>query len=51
LIIQQAADKVTQTLIVPEIGMSFESEKVAFDMYNTYADKVGFSIRKSDTKK
>ena len=44
------ADKVTQTLIVPEIGMSFESEKVAFDMYNTYADKVGFSIRKSHSK-
>ena len=31
--------------------MSFESEKAAFDMYNTYAGKVGFSIRKSDTKK
>ena len=51
MIIQQAADKVTQTLIVPEIGMSFESEKATFDMYNTYAGKVGFSIRKSDIKK
>ena len=45
------ADKVTQTLIVPEVGMSFESEKSAYNMYNTYAGKVGFSIRKSDIKK
>ena len=45
------ADKVTQTLIVPEVGMSFESEKAAYIMYNTYADKIGFSIRKSDVKK
>jgi hypothetical protein len=29
--------------------MSFESEEEAYDMYNTYAGKVGFSIRKSDT--
>ena len=45
------ADKVTQTLIVPEVGMSFESEKAAYIMYNTYAGKIGFSIRKSDVKK
>ena len=51
MIIQQAADKVTQTLIVPEVGMSFESEKAAYIMYNTYAGKIGFSIRKSDVKK
>ena len=40
-----------KTLIVPEVGMAFQSAKKAFDMYNTYAGKVGFSIRKSDTKK
>ena len=45
------ADKVTQTLIVPEVGMSFESEKAAWTMYNTYAGKVGFNIKKSDVKK
>ena len=45
------ADKVTQTLIIPEVGMSFESEKAAWTMYNTYAGKVGFIIRKSDVKK
>ena len=45
------ADKVTQTPIIPKVGMSFESEKAAWTMYNTYAGKVWFSIRKSDTKK
>lgn len=37
-------NKVGQTLIVPEIGMTFDSENNAYDMYNTYAGKVGFSI-------
>jgi zinc finger SWIM domain-containing protein 3 len=37
-------------MIVPEVGMSFESGENAYEMYNTYAGKVGFSIRKSDTK-
>ena len=45
------ADKVTQTLFIPEVGMSFESEKAAWTMYNTYAGKVGFNIKKSDVKK
>ncbi|KAJ1263534.1 hypothetical protein BS78_09G192900 [Paspalum vaginatum] len=39
--------KVKSTLIVSEIGMSFESDKQAYDMYNHYASKVGFSIRRS----
>jgi zinc finger SWIM domain-containing protein 3 len=38
-------------MIVPEVGMSFESGENAYEMYNTYAGKVGFSIRKSDTKR
>ena len=33
-------DKIGQALIVPEVGMAFDS----------YAGKVGFSIRKSHTK-
>ena len=37
-------------MIIYEVGMSFESEKEAYEMYNTYAGKVGFSIRKSHTK-
>ena len=51
LIIQHVANKVGQTLIVPEVGMSFESKQKAYDMYNTYAGKIGFSIRKSDIKR
>jgi hypothetical protein len=38
-------------LIVPEVGMALESEGKAYMMYNTYVDKVGFSIRKSMTKR
>jgi hypothetical protein len=30
--------------------MAFQSEDDAYDMYNTYAEKVGFSIKKSTTK-
>lgn len=39
-----------QNLIVPQVGMSFESEHDAYEMYNTYAGKVGFSVRRSTTK-
>jgi zinc finger SWIM domain-containing protein 3 len=31
--------------------MTFESEEDAYEMYNTYAGKVGFSVRRSDTKR
>jgi hypothetical protein len=44
------ADKIKQTLIVPKVGMAFESEDNAYEMYNTYAGITGFSIRKSTTK-
>ena len=43
-------DKIGQALIIPEVGMAFDSEEKAYEMYNTYAGKVGFSIRKSKTK-
>src|SRR5215216_3484975 len=39
-----------QTLIVPEVGKTYDPEEAAYDMYNTYAGKVGFSIRKNQTK-
>nr|XP_034599340.1 protein FAR1-RELATED SEQUENCE 5-like [Setaria viridis]XP_034599341.1 protein FAR1-RELATED SEQUENCE 5-like [Setaria viridis] len=45
------ADKVVQPMIVPKVGMAFESEDKAYEMYNTYAGKIGFSIRKSHTKR
>ncbi|KAI3937700.1 hypothetical protein MKW92_044873 [Papaver armeniacum] len=34
---------------VPEIGMKFDSEELAYDYYNHYARNVGFSIRKDST--
>jgi zinc finger SWIM domain-containing protein 3 len=40
-----------ETLTVPEVGMAFDSEEKAYDMYNTYAQHIGFSIRKSHTKR
>ena len=43
-------DKVGQSLIVPQVGMTFESEDKAVDMYNTYAGIIGFSLRKSHSK-
>ncbi|XP_072150581.1 protein FAR1-RELATED SEQUENCE 5-like [Setaria viridis] len=45
------ADEVVQPMIVPKVGMAFESEDKAYEMYNTYAGKIGFSIRKSHTKR
>ena len=44
-------DDAEPTVIVPQIGMSFDPKKNAYDMYNTYAGQVGFSIRKHDTKR
>nr|XP_034590400.1 protein FAR1-RELATED SEQUENCE 5-like [Setaria viridis] len=44
-------DKNGQPLIAPEVGMAFDSEDKAYEMYNNYAGKVGFSIRKSHTKR
>ena len=36
--------------IVPHVGMSFKSENDAYQMYNAYARRIGFSIRKSTTR-
>jgi hypothetical protein len=44
-------DKHGQTVVVPKVGMTFESEKDAYEMYNTYAEQIGFSIRKNDTNR
>ncbi|KAL6888293.1 hypothetical protein ACP4OV_009319 [Aristida adscensionis] len=35
---------------VPKVGMIFDTEKKAYDFYNSYARSVGFSIRKCHTK-
>jgi zinc finger SWIM domain-containing protein 3 len=49
-VIQQVTNKIGQTLIVPKVGMTFESKDHAYEMYNNYAGKIGFSITKSTTK-
>ena len=46
----RSVDKSGQNLIPSKVGMSFESEKKVYEMYNTYAGQVGFSVRKSRTK-
>ena len=45
------ANDVGQNVVLPEVGMTFQSEEDAYHMYNTYAGKVGFNIRKSDIKR
>ncbi|XP_028098221.1 uncharacterized protein LOC114297944 [Camellia sinensis] len=35
----------------PKVGMPFDSEQAAYDFYNTYGGKVGFSIRKAYANK
>ncbi|XP_060973319.1 protein FAR1-RELATED SEQUENCE 5-like isoform X2 [Cannabis sativa] len=37
--------------VIPKVGMEFETEEEAYDFYNSYAYKVGFSIRKSKGQK
>ncbi|KAG2573430.1 hypothetical protein PVAP13_7KG235610 [Panicum virgatum] len=46
----EVVHEIGQALIVPEVGMAFDSEDKAWEMYNTYAGKVGFSVRKSHSK-
>jgi len=50
-IVLQAVDKIGKTLITSEVGMTFQSEDKAYEMYDTYVDKDGFSIRKSYIKR
>ncbi|XP_019460155.1 PREDICTED: protein FAR1-RELATED SEQUENCE 5-like [Lupinus angustifolius] len=33
--------------IIPKLGLEFETEDAAYDFYNSYAYRVGFSVRKS----
>lgn len=35
---------------IPKVGMTFESEDQAYEFYNYYAGKIGFSIRKSHSR-
>lgn len=46
-----AVDDGHRQVKVPQVGMAFKSEEDAYDMYNSYAGKIGFSIRKSWTRR
>ena len=46
----RSVDKSGQILIPSKVGMSFESDEKAHEMYNTYAGQIGFSVRNSKTK-
>jgi hypothetical protein len=37
-------------VVIPKVGMSFKLEDDAYEMYNSYAERVGFSIRKWTTR-
>ncbi|KAM0828464.1 hypothetical protein ACQ4PT_067526 [Festuca glaucescens] len=43
-------DNNSESLKVPKVGMAFKSEEDAYEFYNEYAGKIGFSIRKSHSK-
>jgi hypothetical protein len=43
-------DKDVQTVGAPEVRMTFEYEKDAYEMYNTYTEQIGFNIKKSNIK-
>jgi hypothetical protein len=52
LLVQKMTDEVVQPMVaVSKVGMYFELEEKAYEMYNTYASKIGFSVRKSYTKR
>jgi hypothetical protein len=46
----QVDDNSSESLKVPKVGMVFKSEEDAYEFYNEYAGKIGFSIRKSHSK-
>jgi hypothetical protein len=37
-------------VVIPKVEMSFKLEDDAYEMYNSYAESVGFSIRKWTTR-
>uniref|UniRef100_A0A453MZR4 FAR1 domain-containing protein n=1 Tax=Aegilops tauschii subsp. strangulata TaxID=200361 RepID=A0A453MZR4_AEGTS len=43
--IRKYADKPTENVVKPEIGMSFDSLGEAYDFYNLYSWELGFGIR------
>ena len=43
--IRRYADKPTESVVKPQIGMSFDSLGEAYDFYNLYSWELGFGIR------
>jgi hypothetical protein len=48
--IQQVNNSISRTSVVPKVGMAFDSEDTAYDMYNNYGGEIEFTIRKSTTR-
>ncbi|KAJ4791674.1 Protein FAR1-RELATED SEQUENCE 5 [Rhynchospora pubera] len=46
-----APDETSLSKLLPEVGMEFETEDKAYEFYNRYAGHVGFSVRKSTSRK
>jgi zinc finger SWIM domain-containing protein 3 len=46
----EVEDTNVTSAIIPKVGMSFKSEEEAYEFYNNYAGKMGFSIRNSHSK-
>jgi hypothetical protein len=46
----QVHDTNSESLLVPKVGMAFKSEEDAYQFYNIYVGKIGFSIRMSHSK-
>jgi hypothetical protein len=45
-------DEVVQPMVaVSKVGMYLQLEEKAYEMYNTYVGKIGFSVRKRYTKR
>jgi hypothetical protein len=36
---------------VPELGMVFSSEEEAYEFYKSYADEIGFNVRKGKVQR
>jgi hypothetical protein len=49
IFVQVVVDKYVE--MAPKVVMNFDCEEKAYEMYNTYAGLVGFSVRKSKTKR
>jgi hypothetical protein len=45
--VQEVVRKAGHNLITHKVGMTFQSKKEAYEMYNTYAGNVGFVLERA----